>query len=146
MSDEQLELLTRERPEAFRRRPPVVSTETVSLDSWPPGSRPSRARRSDPDSSHRAADEGEQSGRIARRLAAALEAVRRFPGATSAELAELAAAPDGLDVGSWRVELRRRLPELRDRGLVKRTRLGKADRRWWLAEAAVPDFVGEVEP
>lgn len=95
---------------------------TAQLDLWSPGSRPTRARRDDPESSHRAADQAERSGRIGRQLEAALAAVRERPGLTSLELAEAT----GID----RYTLARRLPELARRGLVHRDERPDGI-RWW---------------
>lgn len=68
------------------------------------------ARRSDPESSHRAAEEVTASGRRAAQLAQVIAAVRKHPGRTSMELARLT----GLD----RYLLARRLPEAATAGAV----------------------------
>lgn len=68
------------------------------------------ARRTDPESSHRAAEEITASGKRAAQLALVIAAVRRFPGRTSMELAGLT----GLD----RYLLARRLPEAVTAGAV----------------------------
>lgn len=70
-----------------------------------------RARRTDPVTSHEAAGAVERSGRASVQRGQALDAVRRHPGRTSQELAELT----GLD----RYMLARRLPELREDLLVR---------------------------
>lgn len=82
------------------------------VDDWAPGSRPPRARRSDPLASHAAADALESSGRAASLMADVLDAVRRFPGLTSREL--------GLRTGIDRHDFGRRLPELERRRLIER--------------------------
>jgi len=83
---------------------------------------PARARRTDCDSSHVAADKAERDGTIGRQAAAALALVRRYPGRTSKELARLGS----LD----RYQLARRLPELRTAGVVERTD-EESECRWW---------------
>lgn len=119
--------------------------EQMRLDEWVPGQRPPRARRADPDSSHAAADRAELRGSIARHLELALRSVHAFPGLTSSELADVTIRPEGMDAGTWRVERSRRRPELRRRALVKRTRLGKGERRWWPIDHATPPNAGLVE-
>ena len=84
----------------------------LSLDDWLPGTRPARARRTDPASSHAAADQAEADGTVATHALIALGAVRRLPGFTSKRLADACE----LD----RYQLARRLPELERRGLVRR--------------------------
>lgn len=68
-----------------------------------------RARESDPVSSHLAAREVKESGRLGKQQCAVLEAVRAWPGRTSAELAAKL-APDNWF--SLRHMVARRLPEL----------------------------------
>lgn len=68
------------------------------------------ARATDPESSHRAADEVTASGRRAAQIAQVIDAVRHYPGRTSMELADLT----GLD----RYLLARRLPEAVTAGTV----------------------------
>lgn len=63
-----------------------------------------RARKSDPETSHLAAEEIKRSGALGAQQARVLEAVRTYPGKTAVELAKLA----GLD----RYLVSRRLPEL----------------------------------
>ena len=82
-----------------------------------------RARRSDPLSSHAAADKMERSGKLNRQCDQVLEAVREHPGSTSRELHALT----GLD----RHMVARRLPDLEKRGLVGRTVVGSKAVRWW---------------
>lgn len=56
-----------------------------------------RARRNDPETSHRAAARIKASGALGRQQALVLDYVRRFPGHTSAELARrMAEARDGV--------------------------------------------------
>jgi DNA-binding MarR family transcriptional regulator len=71
-----------------------------------------RARRSDPISSHDAADELEATGRLRVQQQVVLDAVHRFPGLTSRELAGQA----HLD----RYMVARRLSELQAGGLITR--------------------------
>lgn len=63
-----------------------------------------RARATDPETSHQAAEAIRRSGKLTRQQAAVPEAVRRFPGSTAVELARKAE----LD----RYAVSRRLPEL----------------------------------
>ena len=88
-----------------------------------PGTGPPRARRSDGDGSHIAADQLERSGRAAQQLSACLEAVRRHPGCTSRELAAL--------VGLDRHLVGRRCPELAKRGSVDRVAIPGDELRWY---------------
>lgn len=71
---------------------------------------PPRARRTDPQTSHDAAEKHEASGKLRESSQRVLDALRQHPGSTYAELAEYA----GLD----RPEPARRLPELQKLGLV----------------------------
>ncbi len=88
-----------------------------------------RARRSNPTSSHEAADFVERTGLAQQQAARALSAVRAYPGRTSQELATLSQ----LD----RYELARRLPELRVAGQVRNgvkrqcTVTGQQALEWW---------------
>lgn len=68
------------------------------------------ARRTDPATSHEAAERVTRDGSRARQVAACLDAVRRWPGCTSAELA--------VRMGVSRYMPARRLPELRSAGKV----------------------------
>lgn len=70
-----------------------------------------RARREDPATSHEAAEGVEASGKANDQRSLCLERVRRYPGETAAEIA--AALHIERHIPS------RRLPELRDAGLVK---------------------------
>ena len=88
-----------------------------------PSRRLPRARRSDADGSHMAADALERSGRAAQQLGAVLEAVQRHSGSTSRELAALT----GLD----RYLVARRLPELQAHGLIDRVAIPGEQIRWW---------------
>lgn len=91
-----------------------------------------RARRKDPHTSHEAAREAEASGRAASHRAICLEEVKRTPGQTAAEIA--AAVELERHVPS------RRLPELRDAGLVenrevRRCRVtGRNSMTWYATE------------
>lgn len=72
-----------------------------------------RARSTDPATSHQAAARVKASGALGRHQRAVLEAVQRFPGHTSAELAErLVGNPDLAAVTDLYHEVARRLPEL----------------------------------
>lgn len=81
-----------------------------------------RARRTDPLSSHAAADRAERSGSIGRQAARVLEALRATPGLTSGELA----ARHGLD----RYMVARRCPDLERAGKVRRIEYGAREVRW----------------
>lgn len=63
-----------------------------------------RARRSDPATSHIAAERMRESGALGKQTAAVLEAVRRWPGSTAVEIAQRAEID--------RHAVSRRLPEL----------------------------------
>lgn len=71
-----------------------------------------RSRATDPNTSHQAADRIRRSGQLGRQQLQVLEAVRRWPGRTSAELGQLVAAELGQDPTRWRYTVARRLPEL----------------------------------
>lgn len=74
-----------------------------------------RARRSDPETSHRAAARIKSSGALGRQQALVLAYVRQHPGCTSAELAEIMAEARDDDARLWpkyRPMFGRRLPEL----------------------------------
>lgn len=85
-----------------------------SLDARPPRVElplfSARARNSDPETSHAAAEEVETSGVAADQRRRCLEGVRAAPYSTAAEIARA--------VGLERHAPSRRLPELRDAGLV----------------------------
>lgn len=101
----------------------VPLAEQLSLDEWPCGTRPARARRTDPDSSHAAADRAEKSGGIGAQALATFVAVRAYPGLTSKQLAETCP----LD----RYQIARRLPELERRGLIRRASTPDEEERWF---------------
>jgi hypothetical protein len=71
-----------------------------------------RARNTDPESSHVAAAKIKSSGALSRQQQIALEMVTRFPGHTSAELADIYAKEHGQYFSEWRIRFARRLPEL----------------------------------
>ena len=83
-----------------------------------------RSRRSDPPSSKRAAEHLHRNGGAASQRMVCLELVKKFPGRSSKQLAELS----GLD----RHMIAKRLPELRDKfNLVRVTQTGNEDQKWW---------------
>lgn len=88
------------------------------------------ARRSDPESSHRAAVEITASGARAHQQAQTIAAVRAFPGCTTQELAELT----GLD----RYALARRAPECVTAGAIRKGEqrtcavTGRLALTWWV--------------
>lgn len=71
-----------------------------------------RARTSDPDTSHQAADYVRSSGVLGRQQREVLAAVNRWPDRTSAELSQLMAAAAGRHWTELRWMVARRLPEL----------------------------------
>lgn len=88
-----------------------------------------RARRKDPATSHAASDYIAATGSASAQCGFALAAVRAFPGRTSQELAR--------KVDGDRYVLARRLPELRDDGLVRNDGekrcdvTGRSALTWW---------------
>lgn len=72
-----------------------------------------RARATDPVTSYEAADAVERSGKAKRQREICLEAVKQYPNHTAAEIADL--------TGLERHVPSRRLPELREAGLVRNT-------------------------
>ncbi len=72
------------------------------------------AHKDDPLSSYQAGDRVLQSGKLKGQMKICFFGVRRWPGRTSAELAEL--------LGCSRYDTARRLPTLEHRGLVKKSR------------------------
>lgn len=74
-----------------------------------------RARRTDPATSHQAADRIKDSGALGAQQHAVLALVRAYPGCTSAEIAMHYAISRGDGPGAWREDrpmTARRLPEL----------------------------------
>lgn len=71
-----------------------------------------RSSRADPLTSHKAADRVKDSGALAKQQRLVLKAVKRWPGRTSAELAEKMAACDRKHWPELRAAVARRLPEL----------------------------------
>lgn len=71
-----------------------------------------RARNSDPETSHLAAERIKATGALGKQQRVVLDLVREFPGCTSAELAKFHACQTGADFGQWRFRVARRLPEL----------------------------------
>jgi hypothetical protein len=71
-----------------------------------------RSRASDPDTSHQAAEKVRRTGELGRQQRAVLEAVRTWPGSTSAELGHWIWTTQGGDPTRWRYTVARRLPEL----------------------------------
>lgn len=87
------------------------------------------ARSSDPESSHRAANEITASGRRQQQIAMVIDMVRKFPGMTSMELAGM--------TGEDRYVLARRLPEAVTAGAIAKGQqrpcsvTGKLALTWW---------------
>lgn len=76
------------------------------------------ARRTDPESSHLAAEHITKSGARSDQQNKAVEAVKQFPGHTSHELATLTCGKR--NVIDWRYALARRLPECQTAGRVRK--------------------------
>ncbi len=95
------------------------------------------AHAQDPASSHEAAREHTESGRRDTHCSIVLDAVRAHPGLTSAELVEHCV---GLDSAEVLTEVRRRLTDLKDAGLILRRqpRVCTISKRkvetWWAVE------------
>ena len=85
---------------------------------------PPLARRSDPTSSHAAAEAMQASGKADSQREIVVDAVYRWPGKTSKELA---AMPGALE----RHQIARRLKEAETLGLIERRQEGRAECRWW---------------
>ena len=86
-----------------------------------------RSRRTDPPSSHRAAEDLQKSGGAESQRMLCLELVKKYPGRSSKQLSQLS--------GKDRHMIAKRLPELRDKfQLVRVTQDGKEDQRWWPVE------------
>lgn len=100
----------------------MIAAGQMALPLEPPRPASHPARRGDPLGSHQAAVDVTTSGRRDAECAVVLEAVRRFPGRTSHELARdaepLGSLRLGQELDAWRYTLARRLPELEDGGLV----------------------------
>ena len=82
------------------------------------------SRKTDPESSKRAAREIERSGALKGQRKICLDLVTRYPGKTSKELATLGS----LD----RYQIARRLPELAKMKHLRVTQEGSEDQRWWV--------------
>lgn len=83
-------------------------------------------RRTDPSSSRRHSDWLHKSGRLSEHQSRALRQVRERPGLTSAQYAG--------DDYKWLQQLRRALPILHKRGLVRRVEREKGDLLWFPRE------------
>lgn len=98
-----------------------------------------RARGADPGTSHEAASAILRSGELGRQQMIVLDAVRRWPGLASIELAGLL----NLD----RYQVARRLPELESAGLVSKGEPHRTGKRqgvsWWAIEVDVSKENGE---
>ena len=94
-----------------------------------PDTMQARARRTDPETSHIAAEEAEICGTAAKQREMCFQEVRRLPGQTAAEI--------GAQLGLERHAPSRRLPELRRAGLIvngKARKCGIQARQsltWW---------------
>ena len=92
---------------------------------------PPRARRSDPISSHAAADHAESTGLIASQQQKALAMVASYPGRTARELSRLRWPDDELKAERLFRALGRRLPELVALGRLRRDDGDVEGVRWW---------------
>ena len=84
------------------------------------------ARRTDPASSHDAAERVRKTGAASRQRERVIDLVYMHPGKTSKELAELCQDLD-------RYQIARRLPEAEKAGEVKRKAAGRNECRWYPA-------------
>jgi len=98
-----------------------------------------RSRLSDPDTSHQAAEKVRKSGQLGKQQRLVLDAVKRFPGKTSAELGQLIASERSEDAVVWRYRAARRCPEVSVTGLIRRRSprtceiTGHPAMTWWPA-------------
>lgn len=90
-----------------------------------------RARTTDPDSSHRAADRLERSGELTRQARIVLALLECFPGLSSKQLAE---ASRGTESVLDRYQVARRLPDLERAGYARRSKEQDGDARWFPIE------------
>lgn len=81
-----------------------------------------RARRTDPETSHDAGDKVRRTGELGKQQRMVLEAVKRWPGRTSAELGKLIAEDRSEDVIVWRYRAGRRLSEVAVGGHIRRSK------------------------
>ncbi|MDY0355867.1 MAG: helix-turn-helix domain-containing protein [Sedimentisphaerales bacterium] len=101
----------------------------LPLFDWPTHLQPPLARDTDPVTSQEGAFETRRSGRLASQAQAVLAAVTRWPGCTSAELAQR--------MGADRYVASRRCPALANEGRVRRGAkkkcpvTGMASFTWW---------------
>ncbi len=102
-----------------------------------------RARTVDPETSHSAAFDVEASGKAETQRKSCLEEVRRNPGRTAAEIA--------VACGLERHVPSRRLPELRDAGMIQNREkricrvMKRASMTWYLVEAEKQQELFEVD-
>jgi len=101
----------------------MTRADQMALPLEPPRPGLFPARNTDPQSSKDAAAEHVANGRRDIECEVVLEALRRFPGSTSRELAvdaeRIGLQLLGQERDEWRYTLARRLPELEDAGLVR---------------------------
>ena len=97
-----------------------MSADQLTFPGMTPPDPQQRARRSDPATSQESARQVEDSGMAAAHARLVLDAVRQWPGRTSAELAENMRVAWKVDWSSVRHEVARRLPELLAAGAVRR--------------------------
>lgn len=100
------------------------TTTPARYDDMPEPAPVARARASDPESSKAAAERMNASGATATHTQHVIDAVWKWPGRTSKELAKLDGTLD-------RHEFGRRLPEAEDAGDVHLVAEGKAELRWF---------------
>lgn len=102
-----------------------------------------RSRKTDPDTSHQAADQVRRSGQLRESQVLVLAAVRKWPGQTAVELAHRMDGTTCREIARpahwWRLEVSRRLPELVplhvERGAARQcTRSGTPQTTWFPVE------------
>lgn len=112
----------------------MTQSDFFGMDSQPLCDTP-RARRSDPATSHEAAEAIKANGTLSSQQRRALELVKRFPGRTCWELAEIEAREKGGTPERHERWIGRRLPELcahvcASDAMSKVVR-GRRARTWW---------------
>lgn len=133
---QQLDLLGICLDEASTRRLALPQQRAVRRPRMQPLVDVPRAANADPETSHLAAEQIKASGALGKQQQRVLDAVRCYPGRTSAELASLIAAERKDDYSTWRTRTGRRLPELRGVHIrMGESRVCQATKRecvtWW---------------
>ena len=97
------------------------------------------ARRTDPTSSHAAADRLERSGRLKESQREVLDWLRLYPARTSRTMAKLIAGGDEVKFLTVYDRLKKRLPDLRNKGFAWATDKGDGTPLVWCPRVSVPD-------